>query len=134
MKVLGAENKNPSIFGEITEYSRALMDFCWWKKSIWKKCGCSCTHSRTPQNMDRTLTLIFAKSNTIWGIIIRISAFSKLRLIRIHTNYGECFLMESVFKNRVFLYKVGFHRGQQLMKFWEIQNWKFLFIQIPSTT
>ena len=36
------------------------------------------TKARTPQDMDGTLTLIFANSGTIWDIITKISAFLQL--------------------------------------------------------
>ena len=45
---------------------------------------------RTPQDMDGTLTLIFAKSETTWDIITKISASLQLRKKWILTKFGGC--------------------------------------------
>ena len=49
-----------------------------------------CTYTRTPQDMDGTLTLIFAKSETTWDIITKISASLQLRKKWILTKFGGC--------------------------------------------
>ena len=46
--------------------------------------------SRTPQDMDRTLTLIFAKLETTWNITTKISAFLQLEEKWILTKFVEC--------------------------------------------
>ena len=43
--------------------------------------------ARTPQDMDGTLTLIFAKSKTIKDILMKISALLQLRPISILTKF-----------------------------------------------
>ena len=85
--------------------------------------------ARTPQDMDGTLTLIFAKSKTIWDIIMKISALLQLRPISILTKFqGRSSKIGSATPFRRFrrfwreiqilgtndldfLYKAGFHRG-----------------------
>ena len=47
-------------------------------------------NSRTPQDMDGTLTLIFAKSETPQDITTKISAFLQLRKKRILTEFEGC--------------------------------------------
>ena len=44
-------------------------------------------YARTPQDMDGTLTLIFAKSKAIWNILMKISALLQLRSISILTKF-----------------------------------------------
>ena len=46
--------------------------------------------SRTPQDMDGTLTLIFAKLETSWNITAKISAFLQLRKKWILTKFEGC--------------------------------------------
>ena len=46
--------------------------------------------SRTSQDMDVSLTLIFAKSGTTWDIITKISAFLQLMKKWILTKFGGC--------------------------------------------
>ena len=85
--------------------------------------------TRTPQDMDGTLTLIFAKSKTIWDILMKISALLQLRPISILTKFqGHSSKIGSATPVRIFtrfwreiqilgtydldfLYKAGFHRG-----------------------
>ena len=47
-------------------------------------------NARTPQDMDGTLTLIFAKSETPKDITTKISAFLQLRKKRILTKFEGC--------------------------------------------
>ena len=48
------------------------------------------SYSRTPQDMDGTLTLIFAKLETTWNITTKISAFLQLRKKWILTKFEGC--------------------------------------------
>ena len=108
--------------------------------------------------MDGTLTLIFAKSKTIWDILMKISALLQLRPISILTKFqGRSSKIGSATPVRSFrrfwreiqilgTYDLDFctkwvfkevkgwwNLGVNIFKhFWEIQNWKVLFIQIPS--
>ena len=53
-------------------------------------CESDRSYSRTPQDMDGTLTLIFAKSETPKDITTKISAFLQLRKKRILTKFEGC--------------------------------------------
>ena len=43
----------------------------------WVKVLVQCTKPRTPQDMDGTLTLIFANTKTVWDFVTKFSAFLK---------------------------------------------------------
>ena len=92
--------------------------------------------SRTSQDMDVSLTLIFAKSGTSWDIITKISAFLQLMKKWILTKFGGCgskiepatpiwcfwqFWREIQILcayNLHIWYKAGSHRVWQLVKIW----------------
>ena len=99
---------------------------------IWELLG----YSRTPQDIDGTLTLIFANSKTTWDFVTKFSAFLQLRKIWILTKFEGCsskigpatpirsflhFWREIQILSTYdldFLHKAGFHRGWQLVKIW----------------
>ena len=92
--------------------------------------------ARTPQDMDRTLTLIFAKLETTWNITTKISAFLQLRKKWILTkfegcgsktgpatpisilNYSRAWQSFKVSYVLHIWYKAGSHRVWQLVKIW----------------
>ena len=91
---------------------------------------------RTSQDMDETLTLIFANSKTTWDFVTKFAAFLQLRKIWILSKFEECsskigpttpfriflhFWRELQILSTYdlnFLHKAGFHRGWQLVKIW----------------
>ena len=98
--------------------------------------GIFMAYPRTPQDMDGTLTLIFANSKTTWDFVTKFSALLQLRKIWILTKFEGCsskigpttpfwsflhFWREIQILSTYdlnFLHKAGFHRGWQLVKIW----------------
>ena len=122
----------------------------------WVKVLVQCTKPRTPQDMDGTLTLIFAKLETNWNITTKISAFLQLRKKWILTKFEGCgskngpatpiwsfrhFWQEIQIQGTKSLqiwYKAGTYWGLQLVKIWcwylkpLLRNSKFKIFCLPS--
>ena len=133
-----------------------------YKKSVKKMyfrliSDCKYIRSRTPQDMDGTLTLIFTKLETSWNITTKISALLQLRMQWILTKFegrgsknGPALSIWSFrrfwreiqirgTKSLQIWYKAGNYWGEQLVKIWcwylkpLLRNWNlniFLF-QFP---